>query len=158
LHQGNNIFISSGERTVQKTYVPKSGDITHEWKLVDANDQNLGRLATRIANMLLGKDKPTFTPGVDTGDFVVVVNAEKITVTGNKLDDKYYYHHSGYPGGLKEIKLRDQLAKHPDRVIKRAVWGMLPKSRYGRKIFKKLKVYAGPDHPHNAQHPTLVEL
>jgi large subunit ribosomal protein L13 len=143
---------------VQKTYVPKSGDITHEWKLVDANGQNLGRLATRLANMLLGKDKPTFTPGVDTGDFVVVVNAEKITVTGNKLEDKYYYRHSGYPGGLKEIKLRDQLAKHPDRVIKRAVWGMLPKNRYGRKIFKKLKVYAGPDHPHNAQHPTLVEL
>jgi large subunit ribosomal protein L13 len=143
---------------VQKTYVPKSGDITHEWKLVDANGQNLGRLATQLASMLLGKDKPTFTPGVDTGDFVVVVNAEKIVVTGNKLEDKYYYRHSGYPGGLKEIKLRDQLAKHPDRVIKQAVWGMLPKSRYGRKIFKKLKVYAGPDHPHNAQHPTLVEL
>lgn len=143
---------------MQKTYVPKSGDITHEWKLVDANGQNLGRLATQLASMLLGKDKPTFTPGVDTGDFVVVVNAEKIVVTGNKLEDKYYYRHSGYPGGLKEIKLRDQLAKHPDRVIKQAVWGMLPKSRYGRKIFKKLKVYAGPDHPHNAQHPTLVEL
>jgi large subunit ribosomal protein L13 len=143
---------------VQKTYVPKSGDITHEWKLVDANGQNLGRLATQLAGMLLGKDKPTFTPGVDTGDFVVVVNAEKITVTGNKMDDKYYYRHSGYPGGLKEINLRDQLAKHPDRVIKQAVWGMLPKNRLGRKIFKKLKVYAGPDHPHNAQHPTLVEL
>jgi large subunit ribosomal protein L13 len=143
---------------VQKTYVPKSGDITHEWKLVDANGQNLGRLATQLAGMLLGKDKPTFTPGVDTGDFVVVVNAEKITVTGNKMDDKYYYRHSGYPGGLKEINLRDQLAKHPDRVIKSAVWGMLPHNRLGRKIFKKLKVYAGPDHPHNAQHPALVEL
>ena len=113
---------------MQKTYVPKTGDITHEWKLVDANGQNLGRLATRLANMLLGKDKPTFTPGVDTGDFVVVVNAEKITVTGNKLEDKYYYSHSGYPGGLKEIKLRDQLAKHPDRVITRAVWGRRPKN------------------------------
>jgi large subunit ribosomal protein L13 len=143
---------------VQKTYVPKSGDITHEWRLVDANGQNLGRLATHIASMLLGKDKPTFTPGVDTGDFVVVVNAEKITVTGNKMEDKYYYHHSGYPGGLKEINLRDQLKKHPDRVIKRAVWGMLPHNRYGRKIYKKLKVYAGPDHPHTAQHPTLAEL
>jgi large subunit ribosomal protein L13 len=143
---------------VQKTYVPKSGDITHEWRLVDANGQNLGRLATHIASMLLGKDKPTFTPGVDTGDFVVVVNAEKITVTGNKMEDKYYYHHSGYPGGLKEISLRDQLKKHPDRVIKRAVWGMLPHNRYGRKIYKKLKVYAGPDHPHTAQHPTLAEL
>ena len=143
---------------MQKTYVPKPGDITHEWKLVDANGQNLGRLATQLAGMLLGKDKPTFTPGVDTGDFVVVVNAERITVTGNKMDDKIYYRHSGYPGGLKEINLRDQLKKHPDRVIKRAVWGMLPHNRYGRKIFKKLKVYAGPDHPHNAQHPTLVEL
>lgn len=143
---------------MQKTYVPKSGDITHEWRLVDANGQNLGRLATHIASMLLGKDKPTFTPGVDTGDFVVVVNAEKITVTGNKMEDKYYYHHSGYPGGLKEINLRDQLKKHPDRVIKRAVWGMLPHNRYGRKIYKKLKVYAGPDHPHTAQHPTLAEL
>ena len=143
---------------MQKTYVPKPGDITHEWKLVDANGQNLGRLATQLAGMLLGKDKPTFTPGVDTGDFVVVVNAERITVTGNKMDDKIYYRHSGYPGGLKEINLRDQLKKHPDRVIKRAVWGMLPHNRYGRKIFKKLKVYAGPDHPHNAQHPMLVEL
>jgi large subunit ribosomal protein L13 len=143
---------------VQKTYVPKSGDITHEWKLIDANGQNLGRLASRLTSILLGKDKPTFTPGVDTGDFVVVVNAEKITVTGNKMEDKYYYRHSGYPSGLKQIKLRDQLEKHPDRVIKLAVWGMLPKNRYGRKIFKKLKVYAGPDHPHKAQHPKLVEL
>jgi large subunit ribosomal protein L13 len=143
---------------VQKTYVPKSGDITHEWKLVDANGQNLGRLATQLASMLLGKDKPTFTPGVDTGDFVVVVNAERITVTGNKMEDKIYYRHSGYPGGLKEINLRNQLKKHPERVIQRAVWGMLPHNRYGRKIYKKLKVYAGPDHPHTAQHPTLVEL
>ena len=143
---------------MQKTYVPKSGDISHEWRLVDANGQNLGRLATQIASMLLGKDKPTFTPGVDIGDFVVVVNAERITVTGNKMEDKIYYRHSGYPGGLKEINLRDQLKKHPDRVIKRAVWGMLPHNRYGRKIYKKLKVYAGPDHPHDAQHPTLVEL
>jgi large subunit ribosomal protein L13 len=143
---------------VQKTYIPKSGEITHEWKLVDANDQNLGRLATQIANILLGKDKPTFTPGVDTGDYVVVVNAERITVTGNKLDDKYYYRHSGYPGGLKTINLRDQLAKHPDRVIRQAVWGMIPHNRFGRKLIKKLKIYAGPDHPHNAQHPKLVEL
>lgn len=142
---------------MQKTYVPKSGDITHEWKLVDANGQNLGRLATRIATILLGKDKPTFTPGVDTGDYVIVVNAERITVTGNKLDDKYYYRHSGYPGGLKKINLRDQLAKYPDRVIRQAVWGMLPHNRYGRKLVKKLKIYAGPDHPHNAQHPKIVE-
>ena len=143
---------------MQKTYIPKSGEINHEWKLVDANGQNLGRLATQIANILLGKDKPTFTPGVDTGDYVVVVNAERITVTGNKLDDKYYYRHSGYPGGLKTINLRDQLAKHPDRVIRQAVWGMIPHNRFGRKLIKKLKIYAGPDHPHKAQHPKLVEL
>jgi large subunit ribosomal protein L13 len=143
---------------VQKTYVPKSGEITLEWKLVDANGKNLGRLATQIAAILLGKNKPTFTPGVDTGDYVVVVNAERITVTGNKLDDKYYYRHTGYPGGLKKINLRDQLVKFPDRVISQAVWGMLPHNRYGRKVFKKLKVYAGPDHPHEAQDPQLVEL
>jgi large subunit ribosomal protein L13 len=143
---------------VQKTYVPKSGDITHEWVLVDANGQNLGRLATQISIILLGKNKPTFTPGVDTGDYVVVVNAERITVTGNKLDDKYYYRHSGYPGGLKQINLRDQLAKHPDRVIRSAVWGMLPHNKFGRKLIKKLKVYAGPDHPHMAQDPKPMEL
>lgn len=143
---------------MQKTYVPKSGDITHEWKLVDANGKNLGRLATKIAAILLGKDKPTFTPGVDTGDYVVVVNAERITVTGNKMDDKYYYRHTGYPGGLKQINLKDQLEKHPDRVISQAVWGMLPHNRYGRKVFKKLKVYAGPDHPHDAQDPQKVDL
>jgi large subunit ribosomal protein L13 len=143
---------------VQKTYVPKSGEITHEWLLVDANGQNLGRLATLISTLLLGKNKPTFTPGVDTGDYVVVVNAERITVTGKKLDDKYYYRHSGYPGGLKQINLRDQLAKHPDRVIRQAVWGMLPHNRLGRKLIKKLKVYAGPDHPHLAQDPKQVEL
>lgn len=143
---------------MQKTYVPKSGEITHEWKLVDANGKNLGRLATQIAAILLGKDKPTFTPGVDTGDYVVVVNAERITVTGSKLDDKYYHRHTGYPGGLKSIKLRDQLAKYPDRVISQAVWGMLPHNRYGRKVFKKLKIYAGPDHPHEAQNPQQVEV
>ena len=143
---------------MQKTYVPKSGEITHEWVLVDANGQNLGRLATQISTILLGKSKPTFTPGVDTGDYVVVVNAERITVTGKKLDDKYYYRHSGYPGGLKQINLRDQLAKHPDRVIRQAVWGMLPHNRLGRKLIKKLKVYAGPDHPHLAQDPKQVEL
>jgi large subunit ribosomal protein L13 len=143
---------------VQKTYVPKSGDISHEWVLVDANEQNLGRLATRISSVLLGKNKPTFTPGVDTGDYVVVVNAERVTVTGNKLDDKYYYRHSGYPGGIKEINLRDQLAKHPDRVLRSAVWGMLPHNKLGRKLIKKLKIYAGPDHPHSAQDPKPVEL
>ena len=143
---------------MQKTYVPKSGDVTHEWKLVDANGKNLGRLATQISIILLGKDKPTFTPGVDTGDYVIVVNAEHITVTGNKLDDKYYYRHTGYPGGLKKINLRDQLEKHPDRVIRQAVWGMLPHNRMGRKLLKKLKIYAGTDHPHQAQEPVQVEV
>jgi len=143
---------------VQKTYVPKSGDITQEWKLVDANGKNLGRLATEISSILLGKDKPIFTPGVDTGDYVIVVNAERISVTGNKMEDKYYYRHSGYPGGLKKISLKDQLAKYPDRVIRQAVWGMLPHNRYGRKMLKKLKIYAGPEHPHQAQNPVQVEL
>jgi len=143
---------------VQKTYIPKSGDVTSEWKLVDANSQNLGRLATQISTILLGKDKPIFTPGVDTGDYVIVVNAELITVTGNKLDDKFYYRHSGYPGGLKKINLRDQLARHPDRVIRQAVWGMIPHNRYGRKLIKKLRIYSGPDHPHQAQDPTQVAL
>lgn len=143
---------------MQKTYIPKSGDVTHEWKLVDANGKNLGRLATQISTILLGKDKPTFTPGVDTGDYVIVVNAERISVTGNKLDDKFYYRHSGYPGGLKKINLRDQLAKYPDRVIRQAVWGMLPHNRMGRKLIKKLKIYAGTDHPHQAQEPVQVEV
>jgi large subunit ribosomal protein L13 len=139
--------------TVQKTYIPKEKEISQEWFLVDANDQNLGRLATKIASVILGKHKPNFTPGVDTGDFVVVVNAERIRVTGNKMDDKLYYRHSQYPGGFKKITLRDQLAKHPERVIRRAVWGMLPHNKRGRPLIKKLKVYAGPEHPHAAQGP-----
>jgi len=138
---------------VYKTYVPKAGEIEKEWYLVDANDQNLGRLATQIASIMLGKHKPNFTPGVDTGGYVVVVNCERVRVTGNKMDDKFYYRYSLYPGGLKHISLRDQLAKHPERVIRRAVWGMLPHNKFGRKLIKKLKVYAGPDHPHSAQQP-----
>ena len=138
---------------MDKTYFPKDGEITQEWILVDANDQNLGRLASQIASILLGKNKPNFTPGVDTGDFVVVVNCERIRVTGNKMTDKYYYRHTSYPGGLKPTNLRDMLATHPDRVIQKAVWGMLPHNKFGRKILKKLKVYAGPDHPHQAQNP-----
>jgi large subunit ribosomal protein L13 len=143
---------------VEKTYIPKAGDITHDWILVDANDQNLGRLSTQISSILLGKHKPTFTPGVDTGDYVVVVNCERIRVTGNKMEDKFYYRHSGYPGGLKEISLRDQLEKHPERVIRSAVWGMVPHNKFGRKLMKKLKVYAGPDHPHAAQNPQALVL
>jgi large subunit ribosomal protein L13 len=142
---------------VQKSYYPKPDEITSKWILVDANDQNLGRLATKVAQLLIGKHKPTYTPGVDVGDHVIIVNAERITVTGNKLDEKFYYRHSRYPGGLKAISLRDQLQKHPERVIQKAVWGMLPHNRLGRRLMKKLKVYAGPDHPHEAQKPQPLE-
>jgi large subunit ribosomal protein L13 len=143
---------------VQKTYYPKPEELSREWVLVDADGQNLGRLASRIARILLGKDKPQFTPGVDVGDFVIVVNAEKISVTGKRLDQKFYYRHSGYPGGIKKISLRDQLDKFPDRVIRSAVWGMVPHNRYGRKLMKKLRVFAGPDHPHAAQKPKTITL
>ncbi len=143
--------------TVKKTFYPKPDDITHNWVLVDAKGQNLGRLATQIAFLILGKHKPTFTPGVDQGDFVVVVNAEKIVVTGKKLDQKIYYRHSGYPGGLKQINLRDQLEQYPERVIEYAVKGMLPHNRLGRQLNKKLKVYAGPEHPHHAQKPKPIQ-
>ena len=143
---------------MQKTYYPKPGDVTREWYVVDAMDRNLGRLASRIARVLMGKDKPQYTPGVDVGDFVIVVNAERIAVTGKRLDQKIYYRHSGYPGGLKKISLRDQLAKAPERVIRSAVWGMIPHNRFGRKLLKKLKVYAGPEHPHQAQSPQVLEL
>ena len=140
-----------------KTYYPKAGEIDRKWFVVDANGENLGRLATRIAAVLLGKHKPTFTPGVEMGDYVVVVNAERVTVTGtkttSKLDSKIYHRHSGYPGGLKSISLRDQLRKYPDRVVRSAVWGMLPHNRMGRSLLKRLKIYAGPDHPHGMQRP-----
>ena len=140
-----------------KTYYPKASEIDRKWFVVDANGENLGRLATRIATVLLGKHKPTFTPGVEMGDYVVVVNAERVTVTGtrttSKLDSKIYHHHSGYPGGLKSISLRDQLRKHPDRVVRAAVWGLLPHNRMGRSLLKRLKVYAGPEHPHGMQQP-----
>ncbi|MBI3762331.1 MAG: 50S ribosomal protein L13 [Chloroflexi bacterium] len=138
---------------MEKTYVTKAGDIQREWYVVDAEGQNLGRLAARIAALLRGKHKPMFTPGLDTGDFVIVVNAGKITVTGKKMDEKIYYRHSNYPGGLKRISLRDQLSRHPTRVIEAAVRGMLPKNRLGRAMIKKLKVYATADHPHAAQQP-----
>ncbi|HKZ43941.1 MAG TPA: 50S ribosomal protein L13 [Anaerolineales bacterium] len=134
-----------------KSYYPKAAEISREWVLVDAAGQNLGRLATQIASLLLGKHKPTFTPGVEMGDFVVVINASEITVTGTKLDDKVYNHHSGYPGGLNSISLRDQLKKHPDRVISSAVWGMLPHNKMGKHLLKKLRVYSGAEHPHNTQ-------
>jgi large subunit ribosomal protein L13 len=142
---------------VYKTYYPKASEIERKWYVVDANGENLGRLATRVAAVLLGKHKPTFTPGVEMGDYVVVVNAERVTVTGtkttSKMDSKMYHRHSGYPGGLKSISLRDQLQKFPDRVLRAAVWGMLPHNRMGRSLLKRLKVYAGPDHPHGMQKP-----
>jgi large subunit ribosomal protein L13 len=143
---------------VEKTYVTKNKDVQREWYVVDAAGQTLGRLAARVARILHGKHKPTYSPSVDTGDFVIVVNAEKIHVTGRKLDQKIYYRYSGYPGGLKEITLRNLLQRHPARVIEHAVRGMLPKNRLGRQMFKKLKVYAGPDHPHAAQQPKQLEL
>jgi large subunit ribosomal protein L13 len=142
-----------GSWNVQKTYYPKKDEIPSHWYLVDAAGKNLGRLSTRIARALLGKDKPQFTPGVPMGDYVVVINAEKIVVTGRKLDDKFYYRHSGYPGGLKKITLRRQLELFPERVLQSAVWGMLPRNRHGRKLLKRLKLYAGPEHPHKAQNP-----
>lgn len=138
---------------MQKTYYPKQDEVTSDWYLVDAAGMNLGRLATRVARALLGKHKPQFTPGVPMGDFVVVINVEKVVVTGRKLDAKFYYRHSGYPGGLKKITLREQLKRFPTRVLEAAVWGMLPHNRHGRKLKKRLKLYAGADHPHEAQKP-----
>jgi len=141
-----------------KTYTVKKGDIKREWYLVDAEGRTLGRLASEIAKILRGKHKPTYVPHMDCGDYVIVVNAEKVRVTGRKLDQKMYYRHSGYPGGLTSISLRDQLQKHPTRVLEAAVRGMLPKNRLGRAMRKKLKVYAGDSHPHQAQQPKVLEL
>jgi large subunit ribosomal protein L13 len=140
-----------------KTYSAKPGEITREWYLVDAEGKTLGRLATQIADTLRGKRKPQFTPHVDTGDFVIVVNAEKIHVTGNKLDQKRYYRHSGYPGGLRSRTLREQLDRRPTEVLRVAVKGMLPKNRLARQQITKLKIYAGPEHPHEAQNPKPLE-
>ena len=141
-----------------KTYTAKPGEIERRWYVVDAEGQNLGRLATRIADTLRGKNKPQFTPHVDTGDFVVVVNAEKIAVTGKKLDEKIYYRHSGYPGGLKQRTLREQLDRRPTEVLRTAVKGMLPKNKLAAAQLTKLKIYAGPEHPHAAQAPKELDL
>jgi large subunit ribosomal protein L13 len=141
-----------------KTYSAKPGEVTREWYLVDAEGKTLGRLATQIADTLRGKRKPQYTPHVDTGDFVIVVNAEKIQVTGNKLDQKRYYRHSGYPGGLRSRTLREQLDRRPTEVLRVAVKGMLPKNRLARQQITKLKIYAGPEHPHEAQNPKELEL
>ena len=141
-----------------KTYNAKPGEIDRLWYVVDAEGKTLGRLATQIADTLRGKGKPEYTPHVDTGDFVVVVNAEKIAVTGNKLDDKIYYRHSGYPGGLRERTLREELARRPTEVLRKAVKGMLPRNRLARAQITKLKIYAGPEHPHDAQSPKPFEV
>ena len=143
---------------VEKTYSAKPDEIVRRWYVVDATDQTLGRLATQLSVILRGKNKPMFTPHLDCGDYIIVVNAEKIHVTGNKLTQKMYYRHSGYPGGLTETTLKDQLRKHPERVIGDAVRRMLPKNLLSEKIILKLKVYAGPEHPHQAQNPEVLTL
>ena len=140
------------------TYSPKPADITREWRVIDAEDIVLGRLAVATANLLRGKHKPTFAPHVDNGDFVVIVNASKVSLSGNKPTDKLAYRHSGYPGGLKTIAYGDLLAKDPRKAIEKSVAGMLPKNRLGRQIKKKLRVYAGPNHPHTAQQPIPYEI
>jgi large subunit ribosomal protein L13 len=136
-----------------KTFVPKKDDIEKKWWVVDAEGRILGRLATEVATLLRGKNKPQFASFLDTGDFVIVINAEKVSVTGKKLAQKKYYSHSQYPGGLRTDVLQDLLAKKPEEVIKKAVWGMIPKNKLGRAVYKKLKVYRGPEHPHQAQNP-----
>ncbi len=141
-----------------KTFNTKPADIERDWYVVNAEGKTLGRLAAGIARVLKGKHKPIYTPHLDTGDYVIVVNAGKIRVTGKKLQEKTYYHHSGYPGGLKQVILKEQLEKHPDRVIKAAVWGMPPHGRLGRQMFKKLKVYQRADHPHTAQRAKTLEV
>src|SRR5665647_2864014 len=138
-----------------RTFIPKKDDIEQKWWLVNADGRILGRMATEIADLIRGKRKPQFTSHLDTGDFVVVINAEKIKVTGRKLEQKKYYHHSLYPGGIKEITLKDLLATKPEEVIKNAVWGMVPKGKLGRALYKKLKVYRGPSHPVSYTHLTL---
>jgi large subunit ribosomal protein L13 len=139
-----------------KTFLPKVENLDRKWFLVDANDQVLGRMASEVASVLMGKGKPTYTDFIDVGDFVVVVNAEKIKMTGKKWDDKVYYSHSGFPGGLKEISARRLLEKHPERIVQFAVKGMLPKNKLGSRMLRRLKVYAGSEHPHMAQQPEAL--
>jgi len=143
---------------IVRTFTQKQEEIERDWYVVDAEGETLGRLASRIAPILKGKHKPIYTPHLDCGDFVVIVNAEKVRVTGRKLDQKFYHRHSGYPGGLTSISLRDQLDKYPERVLTAAIRGMLPKNKLGRRMIKKLKVYAGDEHPHQAQQPKPLEL
>jgi len=140
------------------TYTPKAGDTTRSWYVIDATDVVLGRLAVAAATLLRGKHKPTFTPNVDGGDFVIVVNADKVAISGDKLRSKFAYRHSGFPGGLRARSIGDLMQKHPDRVVEKAIVGMLPKNRLGRQIKRKLRVYAGPDHPHRAQQPVPYQI
>jgi large subunit ribosomal protein L13 len=141
-----------------RTFTAKTAEIEREWYVVDAEGQTLGRLASRIAPIIKGKHKPIYTPHLDCGDYVIIINADKVRVTGQKMEQKFYYRHSGYPGGIKSISLRDQLARYPERVLQSAVKGMLPKNKLGRRMIKKLKVYAGDSHPHEAQQPKPLEL
>ena len=141
-----------------KTYVPREADIERRWFIVDAEGQTLGRMASEIAAILRGKHKPTFAPNMDVGDYVIVVNAEKVRVTGAKTEQKNYYRHSGYPGGFRQTKFRDMIQQHPERVIEKAVRGMIPHNVLGEQTLKKLRVYAGPNHPHVAQQPTPLEI
>ena len=141
-----------------RTYTPKPGDIERSWHVIDATDVVLGRLASQAAQLLRGKHKPTFAPHVDTGDFVIIINADKVALTGNKLVQKQAYHHSGYPGGLRSTSYTELLAKHPERAVEKAIRGMLPKNSLARQQLSKLKVYAGPEHPHQAQRPVPYEI
>lgn len=141
-----------------RTYLPKKHEIERKWWLIDAKGKTLGRLAAEIARLLRGKHKRIFTPFLDTGDFVIVINAEKVKVTGKKLEQKLYRSHSGYLGNLREFTLKEMLQRHPEKVIEDAVWGMLPKNRLGRKLYRKLKVYRGPNHPHQAQKPEIYNF
>ena len=143
---------------LNKTYSPKASSIEHQWHIVDATDKVLGRLASQLAQVLKGKHRPTYAPHMDMGDHVVVINIDKIRVTGSKADKKLYHRHTGYPGGLRTTSFEKMMQDYPDRVLKKAVWGMLPNNRLGRQLLKKLRVYAGPEHRHEAQQPTALEL
>lgn len=158
MHLLMHIFLQDALETIMKTFNANAQNVERDWFVVDAEGQTLGRLATEIAHRLRGKHKPTYTPHFDAGDYIVVVNAEKIRVTGRKLSDKIYHHHTGYIGNLKSISLGKLLDEHPERVIEKAVKGMLPKNSLGRTMFKKMKVFVGPEHTHAAQQPKVLEL
>lgn len=143
---------------MQSTYVPRQRDLTTNWYIVDAENKVLGRVAVEVARVLRGKHRPTYTPHLDLGDHVVIINADKVRVTGDKLNSKVYYHHSGYPGGLRETQLKQLMAERPERVLEIAVRGMLPKNRLGRQLFRKLRVYRGAEHPHTAQKPQVLNV